>query len=434
MALGVDRGSGEGHFPRVWMKPLLLIPLLLASFRSPAVALDIWELAPIHYSDAEATDPIAKLSEDLAAGKVEIEGDTDVEKLRYVLRLLGIPVESQMLVFSKTSQQNALIRPENPRSLFYNEHSYVGYVPGGDIEIITHDPVLGMVFYLVDLGQKDRARMISRDANVCLACHGTQRTEGVPGVLVRSVHPDESGHLLLALGAEHIDSRTPIPHRWGGYYVTGRSTLPHLGNRIYQETDTREETRPTPEYRTLADIIDVSKYPRDTSDIISLMVLEHQCRVHNLLVAASMNYRRTYWFKKSLDPQSDPDQGKAGELADELAEEVVEALLFKGEAPMGDGGVDGDTAFQDAFAKRVPKTKSGDSLAEFQLADRLFKNRCSYMIYSPAFTVLPPRVKSAVLKRLSGILEDETKFPEMKTPERRRIMEILRETVPGYGA
>lgn len=416
------------------MKNLFLIPLIFTALLVPAVALDIWDLAPIHYSDTEATDSIAKLSADLAAGKREIEGATDVEKLRFVLRLLEIPEESQMLVFSKTSQQNALIRPENPRCLYFNEHSYVGYVPGGDIEIITHDQALGMVFYLVDLGQKDKARMISRDANVCLACHGTQRTESVPGVLVRSVHPDEAGHLLLALGAEHIDYRTPIPHRWGGYYVTGHSSLPHLGNRIYQETDTREETRSTPEYRTLADVIDVSKYPRDSSDIISLMVLEHQCRVHNLLAAASMNYRRTYWFKKSLDPQSDPDQGKAGELADEVAVEIVDALLFKDEAPIGDGGVDGDTAFQDAFAKRIPKTKNGDSLAEFQLADRLFKSRCSYMIYSPAFTVLPPRVKSAVLKQLSGILEDETKFPEMKSPERRRIIEILRETVPGFGA
>jgi len=416
------------------MRSLLLIPLLLASLRVPADARDIWDLAPILYSDTPATDPIAKLGTDLTAGTREIEGKTDLEKLRFVLRLLEITEESQMLVFSQTSQQNALIRPKNPRCLYFNEHSYVGFVPGGDIEIITHDPVLGMVFYLIDLAQTDKSRIVNRDANVCLACHGTQRTEGVPGVLVRSVHPDESGHLLMALGAEHIDSRTPIPHRWGGYYVTGHSSLPHLGNRIYQETDTRDDIRPTPEHRSLEGVIDLSKYLRDSSDIVSLMVLEHQCRLHNLLVAASMNYRRTYWFKKSLDPQSDPDQGKAGELADEVAAEIVNALLFKDDAPLGDGGVDGDPAFQDTFAKRVPRSKAGDSLGEFQLSDRLFKNRCSYMIYSPAFVALPPRVKSAVLKRLAAVLEKEDAFPEIKAPERRRITEILRETVPGYGA
>jgi hypothetical protein len=162
--------------------------------------------------------------------------------------------------------------------------------------------------------------------------------------------------------------------------------------------------------------------------------LEHQCRLHNLLVAASMNYRRTYWFQKSLDPQADPDLGKAGAIADDLAAEVVDAMLFKDEASMGDGGVDGDTAFQDAFAKRVPKTKDGDSLADFQLSDRLFKYRCSYMIYSPAFVALPPRVKSAVFSRLREVLGKEEGFPEIKPTERRRITEILRETVPGYGA
>lgn len=416
------------------MKPLLLLPLLLAISRVHAAGLDIWELAPINYSDAQATDPIAKLGTELATGAREIEGETDLEKLRFVLRLLEIPEESQMLVFSQTSQQNALIRPKNPRCIYFNDHSYVGFVPGGDIEIITHDPVLGMVFYLIDLEQKDKARIVNRDANVCLACHGTQRTEGVPGVLVRSVHPDESGHLLMSLGAEHIDSRTPIPHRWGGYYVTGHSSLPHLGNRIYDETDTRESKKPAPEHRSLEGVIDISKYLRDSSDIVSLMVLEHQCRLHNLLVAASMNYRRTYWFRKSLDPQSDPDQGKAGEIADEWAADVVNAMLFKDDAPLGDGGVDGDPAFQDAFAKRIPKTKSGDSLGEFQLSDRLFKNRCSYMIYSPAFVALPPRVKSAVLKQLAAVLEKEDAFPEIKPPERRRITEILRETVPGFGA
>ena len=406
--------------------------MILSAFCGTAGAVEFWEMEPIRYSETRATDTIAALAADLAAGKRRIEGQTDLQKLAFVLKLLEIPVESQMLVFSQTSQQNALIRPENPRCLFFNENSYVGFVPGGDIEIITHDSALGMVFYLIDLTQRDPARMISRDSNVCLACHGTRRTESVPGVLVRSVHPDQDGHLILKLGMDHIDSRSPIPVRWGGYYVTGSSSLPHLGNRVYSESDERNGVTEPLQHRTLDGVIDVSKYLRNTSDIVALMVLEHQCRLHNLLAAASMEYRRVHWFGKSLEPDADPDLGRAGKTADDHAEIIVDAMLFKDEAAMGDGGVDGDPAFQEAFAARFPKTEEGDSLAEFHLGSRLFKNRCSYMIYSKAFLSLPLRVKSAVFARLADVLGNGKDFPDMGETERRRIAEILRRTVKGY--
>ncbi|MBX3742716.1 MAG: hypothetical protein KF712_17155 [Akkermansiaceae bacterium] len=406
--------------------------MILSAFCGTAGAVDYWEMEPIRYSDTQATDRIARLAADLASGKTTLKGETDLQKLAGVLEMLDVPVESQVLVYSQTSQQNALIRPKNPRCLYFNENSYVGFVPGGDIEIITHDPVLGMTFYLIDLAQKDPAKIVARDGNACLACHGTRRTESVPGVLIRSVHPDEDGHLILKLGMDHIDARSPIPIRWGGYYVTGNSSLPHLGNRIYTEADERDGVTEAVQHRTLDDVIDVSKYLRNTSDIVSLMVLEHQCRMHNLLVSASMEYRRLHWFSKTLEPDADPDDGRAGKTADEHAVAIVEAMLFKDEAPMGDGGVDGDAAFQDAFAARYPKTDDGGTLAEFQLGSRLFKSRCSYMIYSQAFKVLPPRVKGAVFSRLKEVLEQGKDFPEIGEKERRRISEILRRTVEGY--
>ncbi len=406
--------------------------MILSAFCGTAGAVEFWEMEPIRYSDTQATDRIARFAEDLASGKTTLKGETDLQKLAGVLEMLDVPVESQVLVYSQTSQQNALIRPKNPRCLYFNENSYVGFVPGGDIEVITHDPVLGMTFYLIDLTQKDPAKIVARDGNACLACHGTRRTESVPGVLIRSVHPDEDGHLILKLGMDHIDARSPIPIRWGGYYVTGNSSLPHLGNRIYSEADERDGVTEAVQHRTLDDVIDVSKYLRNTSDIVSLMVLEHQCRMHNLLVSASMEYRRMHWFSKTLEPDADPDDGRAGKTADEHAVAIVDAMLFKDEAPMGDGGVDGDAAFQDAFIARCPRTDDGGTLAEFQLGSRLFKNRCSYMIHSQAFKVLPQRVKGAVFSRLKEVLEQGKDFPEIGEKERRRISEILRRTVEGY--
>lgn len=402
--------------------PLLSIGLALG-------ASDPWDMPPLRYSDTASHDPIARLAE--GGG---IEGQTPLEKLRFVLKSLGIPEASQILVFSKTSKQNGLIHPGNPRAIYFNENHYVGYVPGGDIEVIAHDDLLGPVFYVIRAGAGEEPK-IFRDTADCLSCHGTARTESVPGVLVRSVFPDDDGHPLLGMGTFQIHHSSPIQERWGGYYVTGRSSLPHLGNRTYHENEGRELPDQSPELATLVGKIDVSRYLRNTSDIVALMVLEHQCQVHNQLVAAAMNYRRVHWLQKSLHPEADPDQGAAGKQADDAAKKIVDLLLFDGEAALGENGIEGDAAFQEAFAARFPKTREGRSLADFQLNDRLFKHRCSFMIYSRAFTKAPARVKSAIIQRLHAVLETEAPPDKpliLKPSERKKILSILAETVPEW--
>lgn len=417
------------------MKRLATIAATTLGIGVAAAATDLWDLPPLRYSDTAATDPIAKLAGELSAGTRKIGGDGPLERLRFVLKLLEVPEESQMLVFSKTSKQNPLIHPGNPRCIFFNENSYVGYVPGGSMEVITHDPLLGSVYYLIEAGEKDQPLKITRDTSDCLSCHGTARTESVPGVLVRSVFPDEGGQPLLALGTFQIDHTSPIRERWGGYYVTGRSSLPHLGNRTYKASSERAFPPDSPEMQTLAGKIDVTRYPRPTSDIVALMVLEHQCQVHNQLVSAGLNYRRIHWLQKSLDPAADPDAGAAGKHADESARRIVDLLLFENEAELGENGIEGDPAFQEAFTRRFTKSKDGRSLADFQLNDRLFKHRCSYMVYSKTFETLPPRVKSAVISRLHSTLESEPSpenHPAIKSSERRKIISILSETLPGW--
>ncbi len=181
----------------------------------------------------------------------------------------------------------------------------------------------------------------------------------------------------------------------------------------------------------LAGKVDPAKYPRLTSDVVALMVLEHQCQAHNLLTAASMNYRRAVYLAKAVDPDADPDQGVAGRVAEQAAEQIVEWFLFTGEAGQGEDGVEGNEEFQKQFAAAIPRTAAGDSLADFQLNTRLFKNRCSYMIYSEAFVALPDAVKNRVIGRLRKIMESATAddaHPEIKVPERQRIARILDET------
>ena len=398
-------------------------------------ATDVWDLPPLRYSDSPANDPLARLAASAAPGLAPATAGTPLERLHFVLGLLGVPVESQMLVFSKTSKQNSLIHPGNPRCLFFNEDSYVGYVPGGDIEVITHDPVLGAVFYLIRQGKEANTLQISRDTSDCLSCHGTARTESAPGVLVRSVFTAADGQPLLSLGTFQIDHSSPIRERWGGYYVTGRSSLPHLGNRTFEETPERGFPERPLELASLGGRIDTSRYLRNTSDIVALMVLEHQCHLHNTIAAAAINYRRIHWLQQSLDPAADPDQGAAGRFADEAAQKIARLMLFENEAELGENGIEGDPAFQEAFSRRFPKTRDGRSLADFQLNDRLFKHRCSYMIYSGAFRSLPARVRSAVIRRLHAVLTSEPtpqNHPEIKSSERRRIVAILGETLPDW--
>lgn len=408
---------------------LLLISMLLAQVASGDA--DFWDLPPIRYSDTQATDAVAQLAAAMAKGEKKVEGKTGLDRLRFVLKELKVPEESQVLVFSKTSLQISLIQPKNPRALFYSPDVYVGYVPGGAMEVIVQDPALGLVFYVIDAGEGETLK-IERDTSQCMSCHGTTRTEGVPGVQVRSVFPNAEGHPLLAKGTSHVNHDTPLPERWGGYYVTGRSSLPHLGNRTYTEHGEGDDKPLPSDLADLREKIDVSKYPRPTSDIVALMVLEHQCRMHNLLNAATLQYRRAKFISQAIDPSADPDQGSAGRVADGMAAKIVECLFYKDETDPGEDLVGGDE-FQKSFNARFPKTKEGDSLAEFHLYDRIFKNRCSFMVYSQAFRELPPRVKQAVLKQMKVVLAGEdTSFGYLKESERKRIEGILKETLEGW--
>lgn len=414
----------------------LTTALILVAATWPACG-GTWDLPPMRYSETEATDRIARLAGDAAATDA-FTRHTPLEQLLMVLELLEIPVESQTLVFSKTSAQNPLIHPQNPRAIYFNDHSYVGYVPGGEIEIITQDPMLGAVFYLITPARGERPPVIQRDTSSCLSCHGTTRTESAPGMVVRSVHPDRSGQPLLALGTSHIDHTSPIEERWGGYYVTGSSSLPHFGNQTFDESAGRDFPRLKVELESVAERVPGmrKRYPRDTSDIVALMVLEHQCRVHNLINAAAMEYRRAHWLARILDPQADPDAGSAGRIAAHAANRLADALLFKDEAPLGQHGVDGDPDYQKAFAAGYPKTADGRSLADFHLHSRLFRHFCSYMVYSHAFESLPDGVKRPLIARLRERLsdaDDAADAAEWISPvERRKVVAILEETLPAW--
>ncbi len=401
-----------------------------------------YEEAPIHYSDTEARDPLALLVEQIEKGDLVMDTSSDRDFLRDLLTKLEIPIATQMLVYSKTSFQNTRILPARPRALYFSEEYYIGWVRGGDIEVISMDPKLGPVFYVLSIPQAPEEKpLLTRDPE-CLNCHGGTRTGGVPGMLVRSVRPDVAGFPILSAGTSQTDHASPLAKRWGGWYVTGdHAGARHMGNRLYRQDDRATGAQIVTDHgvlKTLDDVIDTSAYLTNKSDIVALMVMEHQITVHNAITQANVNTRRWMHYDKALSAELDePTSGNAARFIDHQSDKLLEAMLFKDEFPLEGWGVEGDDAFQEAFLADAPRSQDGRSLKDFDLLSRLFRHRLSYMIYSKSFDQLP----SPFLDRFYDKLHDTLKgsdgtetYRYLKEKERSRILTILMETKPAFAA
>ena len=84
----------------------------------------------IDYRSSALADPITALQRELAAGQASLDFDGPQGFLRSLLARLNIPVESQILLFSKTGIQHPFTNPDNPRALYFNDRVIVGYIPG----------------------------------------------------------------------------------------------------------------------------------------------------------------------------------------------------------------------------------------------------------------------------------------------------------------
>lgn len=381
-----------------------------------------FEEEPIRYSKSPDTSPVARLQQRLERGEVTLERDGRWGYLLAVLRELNLNTNSQMLVFSKTSFQRERITPKTPRAVYFNDDVYLGFVVGAPVlEISTADPKLGGVFYTLNQTE-EKARLVRNDQ--CLECHSSAKTMGVPGHLVRSFETDESGAVDLASGTSMVNHRTPFEERWGGWYVTGRhGNQAHRGNLFGKAAFARELKEPNHRgnQTDLTGFFDPSSYPAATSDIVALMVLEHQTHMHNFLT------RLRYESSVAL-----AQYGHIRYLKN-VMEAFVKYLLFAEEAPLR-APVQGAPGFTRAFQQPGPQDRQGRSLRQFDLETRLFKYPCSYLIYSDAFDTLPEPVRAHVYQRLYDILtEKETgaEYERLSADSRRAILEILRETKKG---
>src|SRR5580698_5359265 len=104
----------------------------------------------IGYSNRPVHDPVAALNLKLDEGQT-LEFEPAHGYLKAVLDALGIPIESQIAVFAKSSFPQHLITPGNARALYFTDSVAVGFVPGGSLlEIASQDPEQGTIFYTLN--------------------------------------------------------------------------------------------------------------------------------------------------------------------------------------------------------------------------------------------------------------------------------------------
>jgi hypothetical protein len=374
----------------------------------------------IGYRSGPLDNPVADLKERLAEGETELAFDArpGIGYLPAVLHELNVPLESQLLVYSKTSLQRHLITPDRPRALYFNDELAVGSVQGGMIEIAVQDAKQGAVFYTLErVAEKPR---LERQGN-CLGCHYAYATLGVPGFFARSIPTAVDGQILPWLGNAIVDHATPLAERWGGWYVTGDvGSQAHYGNaRI---VDSRAQALPSlplgvPQ-RLPAPL--AATYLTAYSDAVAHLVFEHQIEMMNVLTRVGWEYRIA------------AAEGRTSTDLERTVRDAVDYLLFVDEARIE--RVRSTSGFAEAFEALGPRDAKGRSLRQLQLDGRLMRYPLSYMIYSRAFDALPAEARDAVYRRLWGVLSGDVhdeRYARFSSDDSKAIVEILVATKDG---
>jgi hypothetical protein len=383
------------------------------------------EYPTIPYLTAPRADRVAELVERLARGEARLEYRGKRGYLDSLLEALEIDPSSQVLVYSQTSLQSRVIGPRTPRAIYFNDDVYVAFVQQGPIEIAALDPNLGPAFYLLE--QSSQPPRFSAELDRCLTCHDSYSLSGggVPRLIVGSGYTGNLGQLVAHEGWILITDRTPLKSRWGGWYVTGRhGDQVHLGNMIIKtlyDFDRLEELRKG-NLETLDGLFDVSPYLTNKSDIVALLVFQHQADVQNLITRLSYDARTP--------------SAEQATLVAETAERLLHTMLFV-DAVEYTAPISGEAGFVEQFAARAVRDSEGRSLRDLDLTRRLFKYPLSYLIHSQAFDALPADAQRVFYRRLDAVLagaDESENFAHITSEDRAAIRAILAATKPQFAA
>jgi hypothetical protein len=386
-------------------RPLERMDAFVESRHHPAIA----------YGRGAIETPVTAVNERMEAGQATLPFDAQTGYLRSTLAALDISPDSQVLVYSPTSFQASRISQQNPRAIYFNDTVAVGWIRGADLlEITAQDPRHGTIFYTIGQMPSDTPRFNRQEQ--CVSCHLTWDTLGVPGLTVRTTLPRKSPGEFASGGP--VDHRRTIAERWSGWFVTGVDVpVTHRGNRPLIQPAPLENQ--APRLTTVEGQFDATGYLRTTSDIVALMLLEHQTQASNLITRAGWEARL-----------GDPVRSKAA------AETLADYLLFVGEAPLTER-IAGGAGFSEAFQSQGPRDRGGRSLRDLQLEGRMMRYPLSYMVYTPMFDALPESAANLVRARLSAVLtgqDTSAKYGHLSASDRHAILEILRDTKPPLAA
>lgn len=423
----------------VWAS-LVLSTLALAAFAGGGRDED-WEHEAIRYRQTKPSDAITELQAQIDSGKVALDYSAKSGYLSSLLKQLKVDSSSQILVFSKTSFQRDLISAETPRALYFNDRTFVGWVQNGDVlEITTTDPQLGTVFYTLSQTKTGKPRFV-RQNDECLQCHATSMSKDVPGVMMRSLYARLDGQPEFSMGSTLTTDQSPFEERWGGWYVSGtHGEMRHMGNVAAKggRDNVTLDKEAGANITQLRRFFNTTPYLTPHSDIVALMVAEHQTQVQNLITRANYLTRIAVHYDKTLNEDPNRPTGYHSDSATRrmsgICEPLVHALLFCDEAPLT-AAVKGTSGFAERFASGGVMDGQKRSLRQFDLTRRLFRYPCSYLIYSDAFLKLPDMTKQTVYRRLREVLtgQDQSKdFAHLTPNDRKAILEILTETHPEF--
>ena len=400
----------------------------------------------IDYGGTPVHNQVARLLEKLRRGGVQLKYEGKGGYLASLLAALDIDPASQVLVFSKTSLQIDHISPQTPRAVYFNDDTYIGYVQeSGFMEVATMDADRGAVFYGFNtMAGEAHGYHLDREAQRCLSCHDTfaESGGGVPDFMFESAYDLRGTEVIFGDSAHETAADTPIEERWGGWYVTGTDGGAFsLGNVLPPEAAGTVIQLPRSKvYRgaqhSLTALFDPSPYLTGTSDIVALLVLQHEVAVHNAMIHAYYKCRYLLAADSGLGVNAHwrelpaPLQARMAAVIEPLAV----SFLMADAAPLA-APVAGDSGYAEHFQARGPRDPARRSLRELELRTRLFKYPMSYLVYSESFDALPVSIRERLYARFFEVLSGRDRsgpYAKLGTAERTAALEILRATKPDF--
>ena len=316
------------------------------------------------------------------------------ESLESLLNDLNISKHSQVLVFSNTSLQLSKINSRNPRAIYFNDDLYVGYVAGGFVEIIGVDPEIGAIPFMFKLPQEGNSQYPPiRRSSRCMRCHASEQTGQVPGLLLSSVIPAETGGSLDNLNPRRPGHQLAYNKRFGGWFITDQNLQYDSWANSIGKMENGGEIRK--EKISIPKEIIRYRFLTPKSELATHLVLEHQIGFTNLCLSIQYGIRETSAHPKRYNNQA---------IRKHYIEELIKYSLFREEPQLLESQLSKPTNFRRYFETMNIATSE---FRRLNLKTRLFETRCSYMLWSRVFNKLPKTFKSTFIDCLENSLLDK---------------------------